>query len=129
VFRINALTPALIGSMDPSIYIPIVTVWSDTEIAAAVVALSMPSLKPIFDHLFSNSPMSSSDPNPPKGSANSDDRHMMTPMHGQKHRSGIVAGTATDINDIEKSLWVDENFFPADPHDTRNSSAHIVVWI
>jgi hypothetical protein len=122
--------------MDPMSHVPLIAVWSSTEIATAVVALCMPSLKPIFDHLLSDSP-TSSDQNSPKHSANLDDSaHMVKPIHRQKHQVRIPTGEikVTDttfatvgVNYSEGHLWVDGTIVSAELYKEINSSSDVMV--
>lgn len=122
IFRVMAMIPATRPTTtDPTQYFAYIMVWSGTEIATAIIALCMPSLKPLFGRLLSDSPTSSS-PNSSKKSADSDDSaHMMKPIHRQNHRQRTPTSTTTDTetgggNGSEENLWVDGNIVSADSH-------------
>jgi carboxylesterase type B len=125
---------------DPTQYFARIAVWSSAEIASAVVALCMPSLKPIFGRLLSDSPKSVQ--NSIKRSADRDDSgHMMKAMHHQEHRERnltmVTTDTATtimnvDVNGSEENLGARRTIVSPDshekwipPHTPRYSSSAI----
>jgi hypothetical protein len=137
IFRILAIIPTTRATTtDPTQYFAQVAVWSNTEIVSAMIALCMPSLKPIFHRLFSDSP-TSSDQNSPNHSANPDDSlHRIKEMHRQKYRARIPTGTTKDmattittvsVNESEENLWVHGTIVSADSHGKMNSSSHTLI--
>jgi hypothetical protein len=114
------------NTTDPTKYFSRILVWSSTEIAAAVIALCMPTLKRLFSSLLSDSPLSS-DSNSPKHSANSGQPgHRMSVLH-RKHRVRVTSGETADISDSEENLWADGTSASADFHGKTNSSVNGLV--